>query len=137
MSSEPQPNRHYVSAMENPQSRPTVEERFKHVEQALDSDLVRMTPATILDLRRSDNEAVLHFEWPGEEKRFGLVLDLDDTGEEFYYGRPVEDFETWLEDFAVSVMTFFDTGWAKWARREDRGDYIAVFDTGADKFKRS
>lgn len=122
--------------MKRPQSRPTVEERFKYVEQALRSELLRMTPATILDLRRSGNEAVLHFEWPGEERTFGLVIDLDNTGEEFYYGRPVEDFEMWLEDFAMDVMTFLDTGWATWARREDRGDYIAVFDPGADKFRR-
>jgi hypothetical protein len=119
------------------QARPTVEERFKYVEQALSSDLLRMTPAKILDVRRSGNEAVLLFEWPGEAKPFGLVINLDDTGEEFYYGRPVEDFEMWLEDFAMDVMTFLDTGWTTWARREDRDHYVAVFDTGADKLKRS
>lgn len=115
---------------------PTIDKKFARVEEALRSSTARSTPATIIDIRRSDDTAVVHFEWPMEPKPLGLVIDLVDTTKEFYYGEPVADFQEWLEYLDVYVMVFLDTGGVSWGKREDRGDYVAIFDIGRKKFSK-
>ncbi|KRB74011.1 hypothetical protein ASE01_18625 [Nocardioides sp. Root190] len=84
----------------------------------------------VLDVRHDPDEVVPLVRWGGDERVYGIPIRLVDPRREFYYKRPVESDDEWLDSIGLGVMVMLDTGFRARARRRQVGDYIELRDLG-------
>lgn len=75
-------------------------------------------------------EVVVLLRWDGDERMFGIPIDLTKTRQDFLYSGAVDDDDEWLESVGLGLMVMLDTGFRASARRRSAGDYIELRSEG-------
>lgn len=84
----------------------------------------------VVGVRRHGDEVVPLVRWEGDERLYGIPIDVSDRRRDFHYDRPVEDDEEWVESVGIGFMVMLDTGFRARARRRLADGYIELRKSG-------
>jgi hypothetical protein len=85
---------------------------------------------TLIDLRRSGNEAVFIFRWPNWSDIFGVPVSLTKIDKRLDWNRPARDLSEWLESVDLWIMEDVENGLTWRAGRREVDDYIELRSPG-------
>lgn len=82
--------------------------------------------ASLVEIRRSGEEAVLMFRWRPRLHLFGVPVSLTQTHRRLDWDQPAEHLDDWLESVDLWLMEDVENGSLYRARRRRVDDYIEL-----------
>lgn len=84
----------------------------------------------VLEVRQGSDEVIPLIRWHGDERVYGIPINLTSPRRDFYYDSPVESDDEWLESIDLGFMIMLDTGFRARARRRLVDSYIELREEG-------
>ena len=94
--------------------------------EALISSFSTSASSSLIEIRRSGDEAVLMFRWPRHPHLFGVPVPLNETHRRMDWDHPADGLDDWIESVDLWLMEDVENGFVFRARRKRVDDYIEL-----------